>query len=58
MFYTVTAVLSISHTDIVEADSIEQAQAIVDEWIADDFTEDEDSSRSWDIEIIEQGDTK
>jgi hypothetical protein len=53
MKYTVTAVLSISHTDEIEADNIFKAQAIVDEWIADDFTEDEDCSRSWVTEIVE-----
>ena len=49
--FTVTGRLTISHTDEVEADTIEQAWAIVDEWMAEDFTEDDDCSRSWQIEI-------
>jgi hypothetical protein len=49
--FTVTAKLTISHTDTVQANSEEEAWAIVDEWIADDFTEDDDCSRSWAIEI-------
>lgn len=49
--FTVKAKLTILHTDEVEADSIEEAWAIVEEWIADDFTEDSDCSRAWDIRI-------
>jgi len=49
--YIVTSVLKILHTDKVEANSIEEAEAIVDEWDSDDFTEDSDCSRSWDIRI-------
>jgi len=51
--YTVTAVLKVLHTDTVEANSLEEAWAIVDEWSADDFTEDYDCSRAWDIQIDE-----
>ena len=49
--YAVTAVLKILHTDTVEANSLEEACAIVDKWTAEDFTEDYDCSRSWDIRI-------
>jgi hypothetical protein len=49
--FTVSADLTIRHTDIVEADTIEQARQIVDSWMADDFTEDDDCSRSWEIEV-------
>jgi hypothetical protein len=49
--YTVRAWLTISHTNEVEAESEEQAWEIVNEWIADDHTEDDDCSRSWRIEI-------
>ncbi len=49
--YIVTSVLKILHTDKVEANSIEEAEAIVNEWNADDFTEDSGSSRSWEIRI-------
>ena len=51
--YTVTGVLTIRHTDEVLANSLKEAMAMVDEWIADDFTEDSDCSRSWNIEIVE-----
>jgi hypothetical protein len=49
--YLVTSVLKIMHTDKVEANSLEEAYAIVDGWVAEDFTEDDDCSRSWDIRI-------
>jgi len=49
--FQVRAKLTIMHTDEVEADSEEEAMAIVDTWIADDFTEDSDCSRAWDISI-------
>jgi hypothetical protein len=49
--FTVRAWLTISHTDEVQAKSIEDAWKQVDEWIADDHTEDDDCSRSWRIEI-------
>ena len=49
--FTVRAKLTIWHTDKVEAKSVEDAFAIVDEWLADDFTEDDDCSRSWEIEV-------
>lgn len=49
--FTVRAKLTIWHTDEVEANSIEEAWEIVDEWIDEDFTEDSDCSRSWEIEI-------
>lgn len=49
--YIVSAKLTITHTDEVEANSEEEAWAIVDEWIADDFTEDSDCSRSWEIVV-------
>lgn len=49
--YTVTSVLKIMHTDKVEANSLDEARAIVEEWDADDFTEDYDCSRSWDIRV-------
>jgi hypothetical protein len=49
--FTVRAKLTIWHTDEVEANSIEEAWAQVDEWIADDFTEDSDCSRGWEITI-------
>jgi len=51
--YAVTAVLKVLHTDTVEANSLEEAEAIVDSWSADDFTEDYDCSRAWDIRIDE-----
>lgn len=51
MEFTVSAELTIRHTDTVEAETLEQAWAIVDEWLADDFTENEDCSRSWQIRI-------
>jgi hypothetical protein len=51
--YRVTAVLHIMHTDSIEANSLEEAEAIVSTWSADDFTEDDDCSRSWDIRIDE-----
>jgi hypothetical protein len=41
------------HTDSIEANSLEEAYAIVDEWTAEDFTEEADCSRSWDIRIDE-----
>jgi len=49
--YRVTAVLKVLHTDSIEANSLEEAWAIVDGWVAEDFTEDDDCSRSWDIRI-------
>jgi len=49
--FTVRAKLTILHTDEVEANSEEEALAIVDEWLADDFTEDSDCSRAWEITI-------
>ena len=49
--YLVTSVLKIMHTDKVEASSLDEAWAIVNEWTSDDFTEDYDCSRSWDIRI-------
>jgi len=49
--YTVTSVLKILHTDKVEANSLDEAWAIVDTWTHDDFTEDYDCSRSWDIRV-------
>jgi hypothetical protein len=45
--FTVTAKLTISHTDTVEANSEEEAWEIISEWIDEDFTEDSDCSRSW-----------
>lgn len=51
--YQVSAVLSIMHTDIIEANSLEEAEAIVREWSAEDFTEDDECGRSWDIDIME-----
>ena len=50
--YIVRAKLTIWHTDEVLAKSLEEAMAIVDEWVAEDFTEDSDCSRSWEIEVI------
>ena len=49
--FTVRAKLTVWHTDEVEANSEEEAWAIVDEWMADDFTEDDDCSRGWEITI-------
>jgi hypothetical protein len=49
--FTVRAKLIIWHTDEVQAKSIEDAWKQVDEWTADDFTEDKDCSRGWEIEI-------
>jgi hypothetical protein len=49
--FTVRAKLTILHTDEVEANSLEEAFAIVDEWTADDFTEDKDCSRGWEITV-------
>ena len=49
--FTVRAKLTILHTDEVEANSLEEAFAIVDEWTADDFTEDSDCSRGWEITV-------
>ena len=49
--YIVRAKLTILHTDEVEANSEEEAMAIVDEWVAEDFTEDSDCSRSWEITV-------
>jgi hypothetical protein len=51
--YTVTSVLKVLHTDTVEANSFEEAWDIVNEWSAEDFTEDYDCSRAWDIRIDE-----
>lgn len=51
--FTVNARLTIRHTDTVEADSLDEAWKIVDSWVAEDFTEDDDCSRSWDIEVDE-----
>ena len=51
--YQITAVLKVLHTDTVEANSLEEAYAIVDEWSADDFTEDYDCSRAWEVRIDE-----
>lgn len=39
--------------DWVEADSLDEANKIVVEWIGDDFTE---VANHWDIEFIEQAD--
>lgn len=50
--FTVRAKLTIWHTDEVQAKSIEEAWKQVDEWVAEDFTEDSDCSRSWEIEVI------
>jgi len=50
--FIVNAQLNIRHFDIVEADSLEEAMKLVDSWTADDFTEDENSSRSWTIEVL------
>jgi hypothetical protein len=49
--FTVRAKLIIWHTDEVEANSEEEAWAIVNEWTADDHTEDSDCSRGWEITI-------
>ena len=49
--YTVRAKLTILHTDEVQANSEEEAWKQVDEWTADDFTEDSDCSRSWEITV-------
>jgi hypothetical protein len=49
--FTVRAKLTVWHTDEIEAESLEEAFAIVDEWTADDFTEDDDCSRGWEITI-------
>jgi hypothetical protein len=49
--FTVRAKLTIWHTDEVQAKSLEEAFAIVDEWTADDFTEDSDCSRGWEITV-------
>lgn len=49
--YTVTAVLKVLHIDTIEANSLDEAWAIVNEWTAEDFTEDNDCSRAWDIRI-------
>ena len=49
--YRVTAVLKIMHTDYVEANSLDEAEAIINEWTSNNFTEDYDCSRSWDIRI-------
>jgi hypothetical protein len=49
--FTVRAKLTIWHTDEVQAKSIEEAWKQVEEWVAEDFTEDNDCSRGWEIEI-------
>jgi len=49
--FTVRAKLTILHTDEVQADSIEEAWAVVNEWVAEDFTEDSDCSRGWEITV-------
>ena len=49
--FTVRAKLIIWHTDEVQAKSIEDAWKQVDEWTADDHTEDSDCSRGWEITI-------
>jgi hypothetical protein len=49
--FTVSAKLTILHTDEVEANSEKEAWAIVDEWVAEDFTENSDCSRAWEIVI-------
>lgn len=36
--YIVTAVRTTHYLDTVEANSLEEAMSIVDEWVADDFT--------------------
>lgn len=50
--FTVRSKLIVWHTDEVQANSETAARAIVDEWMAEDFTEDSESSRSWEITIV------
>jgi hypothetical protein len=49
--FTVRAKLTIWHTDEVQAPNLMEAWKIVDTWVAEDFTEDNDCSRGWDIEV-------
>ena len=46
--YRVIAQQTISYADWVEAESYEDAEAIVNEWIADDFSE---TFNEWTVEI-------
>jgi len=46
-----TYIVEYSATYNICAETEEEAEAIVDEWDADDFTEDFDCSRSWEIRI-------
>jgi len=48
--FFVTAQRITDFSDTVEANSLEEAEAIVREWIADDFTED---GNCWTTDIIE-----
>jgi hypothetical protein len=50
--YRITATKTINYEDVVEARNLKEAEALIAEWISEDFSE-VDSSARFDIEIIE-----
>lgn len=46
--FTIHATRTTTFSDEVEADTLEEAMKIVDEWIAEDFTE---VGNRWDIKV-------
>jgi|LakMenEpi03Aug12_release.lakeMendotaPanAssembly.Ray.scaffolds.fasta_scaffold2897714_2 hypothetical protein len=51
--YRITAQKIIDHVDLVNAASLKEAEALIADWISDDFSE-VDSSASWTIDIVEE----
>ena len=51
--YRITAQKIIDHVDLVNAASLEEAEALIADWISDDFSK-VNSSASWSIEITEE----
>jgi hypothetical protein len=51
--YRITAQKTIDHVDLVNAASLQEAEALIADWISDDFSQ-VNSSASWSIEITEE----
>lgn len=51
--FRIDATKTITFDDVVEAASLEDAEALVAEWITDDFTSVNSQAR-WDIEMFEE----
>jgi hypothetical protein len=51
--YRIEATKTIYHVDLVQASSVEEAEALIADWISDDFSK-VNSSAEWSIEITEE----